>query len=135
MWQGHDGLPGSVAGTVERRHGLPSPPMSSPSLPLLITAGEPAGIGPDLCVMLAQSVDHSPPPGGLVFLADHDVLRSRAAQLGLPFTLPDYQPGQHQPVSVLHLPVAVPVHAGHLDAGNGAYVLDTLRRAAACASP
>ncbi len=99
--------------------------MSTPSLPFVIIAGEPAGIGPDLCVMLAQS----PPPGGLVFLADHDLLRHRAAQLGLPFALPDYQPGLDAPLSVAHLPLAVPVRAGQLDAGNGAYVLETLRRA------
>jgi 4-hydroxythreonine-4-phosphate dehydrogenase len=101
--------------------------MSTPSLPLVITAGEPAGIGPDLCVLLAQS----PPPGGLVFLADHDLLRQRAAQLGLPFALPDYRPGLEVPLSVAHLPVAVPVRAGQLDASNGAYVLESLRRAVA----
>ncbi len=93
------------------------------SLPLAITAGEPAGIGPDLCVLLAQA----PPPGRLVFLADRDVLAARAAQLGLPFAVPDYDFGLDAPVSIQHMPVAVPVRAGHLDAGNAAYVLETLR--------
>ncbi len=101
------------------------------SLPLVITAGEPAGIGPDLCVLLAQS----PPPGRLVILADHDVLRARAAQLGLPFDAPDYAYDQDVPVSVEHMPTAVPVRPGQLDQGNAEYVLETLRWAVAeCAN-
>ena len=97
------------------------------SRPLILTAGEPAGIGPDLCVLLAQS----PPPGYLVFLADREVLRVRAAQLGLSFSLPDYTPGTAAAMSVLHHPVSVPVRAGQVDPGNGDYVLATLRRAVA----
>lgn len=101
------------------------------SLPLVITAGEPAGIGPDLCVLLAQS----PPPGRLVILADHDVLRARAAQLGLPFDVPEYDLDPGAPISVAHMPVAAPVHPGRLDRGNAEYVLETLRWAVAgCAN-
>lgn len=94
------------------------------SLPLAITAGEPAGIGPDLCVLLAQS---PPAAGRLVIIADHDVLRARAAQLGLPFTVPDYDIGLDAPVCVEHMPAARPVRPGQLDAGNAEYVLETLR--------
>ena len=93
------------------------------SLPLVITAGEPAGIGPDLCVLLAQS----PPPGRLVILADRDVLLARAAQLGLPFEVPDHETDLAAPVSLAHMPVAVPVVAGRPDPGNAEYVLETLR--------
>ncbi len=101
------------------------------SLPLVVTAGEPAGIGPDLCVLLAQS----PPPGRLVILADRDVLRARAAQLGLPFTVPDHETDLAAPVSLAHMPAAAPVVAGQLDPGNADYVLDTLRWAVAgCAN-
>jgi 4-hydroxythreonine-4-phosphate dehydrogenase len=99
------------------------------SLPLVITAGEPAGIGPDLCVLLAQSPGRE--CGRLVILADRDLLRARAAQLGLPFALPDYASDPDAPLSVAHLPVAVPVQPGRLDQGNAGYVLDTLRRAVA----
>ena len=95
--------------------------------PLILTAGEPAGIGPDLCVMLAQS----PPAGRVVFLADRDVLAERAARLGLPFAVPDYRPGTDAAVSVLHEPVSVPVVPGRLAVLNGPYVLATLRRAVA----
>ncbi len=100
------------------------------SLPLAITAGEPAGIGPDLCVLLAQSPPLPLPPlGRLVILADREVLRARAAQLGLPFVVPDYASEPAAPVSVAHVPVAVPVEPGKLDQGNAGYVLETLRRA------
>lgn len=101
------------------------------SLPLVITAGEPAGIGPDLCVLLAQSQPQMPPQlpthGRLVIIADHDVLSARAAQLGLPFAVPDYDIGLDVPVCIEHMPAAVPVRAGQLDPGNAEYVLETLR--------
>lgn len=97
----------------------------SDSSPLILTAGEPAGIGPDLCVLLAQTS----PAGRIVILADRDVLAARAERLGLPFAVPDYMPGGGAPISVLHMPVAVPVEPGVLNAANGRYVLDTLRRA------
>jgi 4-hydroxythreonine-4-phosphate dehydrogenase len=96
-------------------------------LPLVLTAGEPAGIGPDLCVVLAQSV----PVGRVVFLADREVLAARAMKLGLPLTVPDYFPGCGAPLSVLHMPTIAPVAAGKLDAVNGPYVLATLHRAVA----
>jgi 4-hydroxythreonine-4-phosphate dehydrogenase len=94
---------------------------------LILTAGEPAGIGPDLCVMLAQV----PSAGRIVILADRNVLAARAGQLGLPFAVPDYVEGSQAPISVLHLPVAAPVAPGVLNAANGRYVLDILRRAVA----
>mgnify|MGYP001380012880 FL=1 len=95
--------------------------------PLVLTAGEPAGIGPDLCVLLAQMS----PEGRVVFLADRGVLEARAAQLGLAFRVPDYAAGSDAPVSVLSIPVAEPVAAGVLNPANAAYVLATLRRAVA----
>lgn len=100
--------------------------MANP-IPLVLTAGEPAGIGPDLCIMLAQS----PPPGRVVLLADRRVLDERATGLGLPFTAPDYQPGDDAPLSVLHQAAAAPVEPGRLNAANAAYVLEALRRAVA----
>mgnify|MGYP001428319666 CR=1 FL=1 len=95
--------------------------------PLILTAGEPAGIGPDLGVLLAQA----PSTGRIVILADRDVLAARAGQLGLPFAVSDYVPGDDAPLSVLHLPVAAAVEPGVLNAANGPYVLETLRRAVA----
>ncbi|OWS73445.1 MULTISPECIES: 4-hydroxythreonine-4-phosphate dehydrogenase PdxA [Pantoea] len=96
-----------------------------------ITPGEPAGIGPDLAVALAQ---HDWPVE-LVVCADGDVLRQRAAQLGLPLTLRDYQPGvapqpqQAGTLTLLPIATAQPVTAGELTVANGHYVLETLARA------
>jgi 4-hydroxythreonine-4-phosphate dehydrogenase len=91
-----------------------------------VTAGEPAGIGPDLCVMLARQAL----PARVVVIADRDVLRQRARALGVEVELIDYSP--HPPparpgaLMVLHLPVATPVVGGQLDASNSRYVLRTL---------
>jgi len=93
----------------------------------VLTAGEPAGIGPDLCVLLARR----PPEQALVLLADRVVLRERAARLGMDFDVPAYMPGASPRLSLLHMPAPRPVRAGVTDAGNGAYVLETLRRAVA----
>lgn len=93
--------------------------------PLILTAGEPAGIGPDLCIQLIQS----PPPCPVVLLSNRDVLDARAALLSLPCRLPDYQPDHSVPLSLLSLPLGAPVRAGQLDPANAGFVLDTLRRA------
>ncbi len=93
--------------------------------PLVLTAGEPAGIGPDLCVMLAQMVFDGP----LVILADRRVLAARAVLLGLPFDVPEYVAGSGARLSVLHLPTSAEVTPGRLDVANSTYVLATLQRA------
>ena len=95
------------------------------SVPLVLSAGEPAGIGPDLCVMLAQQA----PKASIVLLADREVLAARAASLGLPFSLPDYRAGGEDSLSLLHMPTMASVTPGRLDPANGAYVLHTLERA------
>jgi 4-hydroxythreonine-4-phosphate dehydrogenase len=94
--------------------------------PLAITAGEPAGIGPDLCVQLAR---HKQP---LVVIADKILLQQRAAKLGIDLLLHEYiaaQPLVSGKLSVLHVPLARSAQAGKLDPANSAYVLETLRRA------
>ena len=98
---------------------------------LAITAGEPAGIGPDLCLMLAQH----PSPCERVIIADPQLLRDRAQQLGLPVELLPFDPDAlpvAQAAGQLHvLPVTLGTACtpGKLDAGNSAYVLKTLRLA------
>jgi len=97
---------------------------------LALTAGEPAGIGPDLCLALARA----PRAQALVCLADRELLRARAAQLGIAVDLVDYQPGAAPAtaagrLSVLHLPLAVPAVAGRLDARNARHVLALIDRA------
>ena len=102
--------------------------MSLPTLAL--TAGEPAGIGPDLCIALS----HQELPCRLSVLGDIDVLRARAAQLDVHVnfitteTIPAHQPGS---LHVRHLPVAALVTPGVLDARNSAHVLALLDAALA----
>ncbi|MEI7368602.1 4-hydroxythreonine-4-phosphate dehydrogenase PdxA [Pectobacterium sp. 1950-15] len=98
---------------------------------VVITPGEPAGIGPDLVVALAQQAW----PVELVICADPDLLLSRALQLSMPLTLRDYQPGQpaqpQQAGSLTILPIATSatVIASQLNVANSAYVVETLARA------
>ncbi|WP_180146871.1 4-hydroxythreonine-4-phosphate dehydrogenase PdxA [Acinetobacter sp. YH12052] len=99
-------------------------------LPLYITSGEPAGIGPDICLSLANRIDERP----LVVLIDKDLLLKRAQQLKLEVELIDYV-GQEGSAAlgqlyVEHVPVTTPVIAGQLDVNNAAYVLEQLRRSA-----
>ena len=97
---------------------------------LALTAGEPAGIGPDLCIALSQQAL----PCRLSVLGDVEVLRARAARLGVAvdFTTGDAVPA-HQPgaLHVHHIPVARPVTPGVLDASNSAHVLALLDAALA----
>ena len=100
-------------------------------LPVIaVTSGEPAGIGPDICLALAAQR----PPCRAVILADRTLLAARAAQLGLSLRLREFDPA-HPPsageLEVLHLPLAVPAIPGRLDPANSAYVLALLRRAVA----
>ncbi|MFV3315648.1 4-hydroxythreonine-4-phosphate dehydrogenase PdxA [Pseudomonas sp. NY15374] len=97
-----------------------------------VTPGEPAGIGPDLCLLLAAE----PQPHPLIAITSRDLLAERAAQLGLAVTLlsvsPDAWPDQPAPAGSLYVwdtPLATPVAAGQLDSRNAAFVLQTLTRA------
>jgi 4-hydroxythreonine-4-phosphate dehydrogenase len=104
--------------------------MSEPSQLLAITSGEPAGIGPDLCLQLAQRLFETP----FVVLADKSLLQQRAAQLGFSVQLHDYQLSDVAPLPaghlrVLHIPVAQPVVTGKLNPANSPYVLALLQRA------
>jgi len=98
---------------------------------LAVTAGEPAGIGADLCLQLAQLPQAVP----FVVLSDKQLLQQRAAQLGVSVQLHDYDPQNISPTAaghlrVLHLPLAQPAVAGLLNPANSPYVLALLSRAA-----
>ncbi len=95
-----------------------------------LTAGEPAGIGPDLCVQLAQQAL----PCKLIVIADRDLILERARLLKLPLTILDGTSAnitRHQAGSlhVLHIPLNVSSVPGKLDPNNAGYVLDTLKQA------
>jgi 4-hydroxythreonine-4-phosphate dehydrogenase len=101
------------------------------SLPVIaVTSGEPAGIGPDICLALARRNL----PCRAVIIADRELLAARAAQLGLAVRLQAYDPAQAAAPGgseVLHVPLAAPVTAGRLDPRNSPYVLAVLDRAVA----
>ncbi|WP_438436846.1 4-hydroxythreonine-4-phosphate dehydrogenase PdxA [Kluyvera sichuanensis] len=98
---------------------------------VVITPGEPAGIGPDLAIQLAQR-DW---PLELVVCADGRLLTERATLLGLPLTLLPYYPEKpaapQRAGTLTLLPVALhaEVIPGTLNVANGGYVVETLARA------
>ncbi|MEE4659884.1 MAG: 4-hydroxythreonine-4-phosphate dehydrogenase PdxA [Halieaceae bacterium] len=99
--------------------------------PIAITSGEPAGIGPDLLVQLAQA----PRELALVALADPAVLSQRAQRLDLPLALKDYGPQTDDvardagTLSILPVNIAEAVVPGQLNRANAAHVLAMLGRA------
>ena len=98
---------------------------------IVITSGEPAGIGPDACVTLAQTAWDA----DIVVTADADLLAATADAIGLPLTIEPYDSSQrsasHRPgtLKVLHIPTARGVIAGQPDTRNAGYVIDMLNRA------
>jgi len=93
---------------------------------LALTPGEPAGIGPDLCVALPEPADFD-----LVVIADPALLAARSRLLGRTFAPPPWTGAARAAAGAYVLPVAAPapVHAGRLDPANSRYVLECLRRA------
>ncbi len=104
---------------------------------IAITTGEPAGIGPDLLIQLAQTM----PLNDYVLITDPTMLKQRAEQLELKLRIETYKPMQHddksttllapslQTLTVLPINCPAPVKAGVLDKCNSRYVIETLTRA------
>ncbi|MGP4123618.1 MAG: 4-hydroxythreonine-4-phosphate dehydrogenase PdxA [Sodalis sp. (in: enterobacteria)] len=98
---------------------------------IVITPGEPAGIGPDLVAMLAQQAW----PVELVICAAPALLKARARQISLPLRLRPYHPEeptmprQAGELTVLAIETSAPVIAGKLNAANSNYVIATLAQA------
>ncbi|MBI4986286.1 MAG: 4-hydroxythreonine-4-phosphate dehydrogenase PdxA [Rhodocyclales bacterium] len=84
---------------------------------LVVTSGEPAGIGPDICLALAGT----DLPVRIRVLGDRDLLLARAKQLGV----------DAAGLDIAHVPLRAPCVAGRLDAANAPYVIDLLDRALA----
>ena len=98
---------------------------------IAVTAGEPAGIGPDLCLALARVRV----PARIVVVADRDLLRSRAGMLGAAVRISgfDGRAKARAPRGCLlvhHVALAHPVVAGKTDPANSPYVLRSLEIAA-----
>jgi 4-hydroxythreonine-4-phosphate dehydrogenase len=101
-----------------------------PGAAIALTSGEPAGIGPDLCLAAAGRTREWP----LVCLGDRDLLQQRALALGLKIHLREYLPGaavEHAAgsLSLLHQPLAAPSVPSRLDRANAAAVLALIDRA------
>ncbi|WP_045107328.1 4-hydroxythreonine-4-phosphate dehydrogenase PdxA [Legionella hackeliae] len=97
--------------------------------PLLVSSGEPAGVGPDLCLALA---DYELP---IVILGDKNLLQQRAQTLQLKITFTDYQPEtpliiRKGHLTVLSIPCPENVIPGKLNPKNSSYVIEMLTLAA-----
>jgi 4-hydroxythreonine-4-phosphate dehydrogenase len=98
---------------------------------IVITSGEPAGVGPDACVSLAQRDWEA----DLVVAADTELLAATASALGLPLVFERYdarrlpQPHRNGILQVMHIPARCRVVPGHPDVRNAAYVIEMLDRA------
>ncbi len=101
------------------------------ALRIALTPGDPSGIGPDLCLMLAQQ----PQPVERVAICDPQLLQDRARTLQLPFTWRLFDPAaQPAPTAagelcILPVPLQAAATCGQPDTANARYVLDTLDRA------
>jgi 4-hydroxythreonine-4-phosphate dehydrogenase len=108
---------------------------TNPSVPrIVLTSGEPAGVGPELCLALARAAL----PCELVCLADAGLLAERARLLGIPVTLVPYGGARTSAatrgggtLTVAHVPLAAASRPGHPDPRNARYVLELLERAVA----
>ncbi len=106
---------------------------SNTTIKLIITSGEPAGIGPDICLRLADASPEVFDHAELYILADPDLLVQRAAQLKLAPSLyihhniehldKYYQPGK---LNVIPLALGSACQTGKLNPDNSAYVLKML---------
>jgi len=98
---------------------------------IALTSGEPAGVGPELCVAIAQR----DLPCEIVCLADRDLLAQRARLIGLPLTLHPSDSGvtrrthERGSLGVCHIPLVTPSTPGKPDVNNSPYVLALLNRA------
>ena len=82
-------------------------------LPLALTAGEPAGIGPDLCIALARTELAAQ----VVVIADPAMLAARARDLGVALEIVEAEapPGRPGALAVVPQPLARPAVTGPLD--------------------
>jgi 4-hydroxythreonine-4-phosphate dehydrogenase len=98
-----------------------------------VTVGEPAGIGPEICAMLAARHAQAPFAARLVLLGNRELLAARAARIGYSIELPAFDPTRAYaapPLSVWDFALGAPVVAGSPDPVNAFHVRDLL--AAGC---
>jgi 4-hydroxythreonine-4-phosphate dehydrogenase len=97
---------------------------------IAVTSGEPAGIGPELCLRLVERSFAA----RVVVLADRDLMAARAEMMGFSGKLREWD-CSHPPlpdvIDVIHLPMPARSLPGRLDPMNSPYVLALLDRALA----
>lgn len=100
--------------------------MANPNT-LVFTPGDPAGIGPDLAVALADQ----PSTDKIVVIADRNMLNDRASQLGRNVNFGDYSDNHFDgtAIDILHLECAPTVSAGQGNPRHANYITETLNRA------
>jgi len=93
------------------------------NLPILaVTPGEPAGIGPDLALEIAQQV----PEARVVIVADPALMRARARQINIPFDLPQWKKQLQAGFYLVPVELEQEVIAGKMNVANADYILNTL---------
>jgi 4-hydroxythreonine-4-phosphate dehydrogenase len=96
--------------------------------PIAVTSGEPAGVGPELCLRLVGRSFAAP----FVLLGDYDLFAERAAALGFASNLRHWNPANPPlptTLDILHCPLFIRAVPGQLDPNNAPYVLGLLDRA------
>ena len=100
---------------------------------IALTTGDPAGIGPDITLALAQHTF----PTSITVLGDAELLEQRAAQLGLQVTIDQYNANNpptksgNGHLSVQHIATTAPVSAGLADKRHAKYILEQIDTAVA----
>lgn len=110
--------------------------------PLLITCGEPAGIGPELMGLLSEQAEHLPENRPLVILGDANLIQARAKAIGITLTWPvagedclNMALAARPPIQLWHHPLNTPCTTGQPNSANARHVLDLLDAACdACLS-
>ncbi|HVF65817.1 MAG TPA: 4-hydroxythreonine-4-phosphate dehydrogenase PdxA, partial [Casimicrobiaceae bacterium] len=98
---------------------------------IAVTSGEPAGIGPELCAMLAARHAADPFAASLILIGDRELLQQRAARIGVDVQYAPYDAAKRSDsVSVFDVPLIVAAVPGKPDAANAQSVLTMLRTAA-----
>ena len=102
--------------------------MNTPIPRIAITSGEPAGIGPDICVLLSQ-LDIA---ANITIIGDIEVLTNRAKEINVSFKVEPYQitntaeTHRKNQLKILHIPTLETVTVGDLNQANSQYVLNML---------
>ena len=94
--------------------------------PIVITSGEPSGVGPELCLNLLARPGGSP----LVVVGDRNALAARAKMTGATLVADDFQTQPNSRRAILHCPADIPPQPGKPSAQNARHVLQQLNLAA-----